>query len=273
MGSLLDWTAPERPYYVSEDKWDKVRIAIHAAGVSAAAAASGLAQIPCSDSTILLPIQVGLAVTICGIFGVEVSRGVVKGVIYSNVMKMIGRKVTQVLFGWVPGLGNAINASTAGILTEVLGWDIAKRAARTEAYPTRIRLDGSPKYGDVICVRRNLGVDYCHYGIYEADDAVYAYSGEISDLFGGDVVVRKMTLDEFMDGDDELFSVNFPQKLVVDVSSDASAYRLRTPEETVAAAREALGTADYSLLDNNCEHFSVWCKTGVRISFQIEQLF
>ena len=35
---------------------------------------------------------------------------------------MFGRKVSQVLVGWVPAWGNAINATTAAAITEGVGW-------------------------------------------------------------------------------------------------------------------------------------------------------
>ncbi|HQP39712.1 MAG TPA: hypothetical protein PLI95_31225, partial [Polyangiaceae bacterium] len=34
----------------------------------------------------------------------------------------VGRGISQWLVGWVPGWGNAINASTAAALTEAVGW-------------------------------------------------------------------------------------------------------------------------------------------------------
>ncbi|MBZ4374131.1 lecithin retinol acyltransferase family protein, partial [Corallococcus sp. AS-1-6] len=37
---------------------------------------------------------------------------------------------------------------------------------------------------------------------------------------------------------------------------------------TCARAIEKIGMGGYSLLDNNCQHFAVWCKTGVAISGQ-----
>ncbi|MCQ2741188.1 MAG: type I restriction endonuclease, partial [Alphaproteobacteria bacterium] len=39
---------------------------------------------------------------------------------------MIGRAASQVAVGWIPGAGNIINAATAGVLTESLGWILAK---------------------------------------------------------------------------------------------------------------------------------------------------
>ena len=41
----------------------------------------------------------------------------------------MGRAVSQVLVGWIPFVGNAINASTAAALTESVGWLLAKEFA------------------------------------------------------------------------------------------------------------------------------------------------
>ena len=39
-------------------------------------------------------------------------------------------------------------------------------------------------------------------------------------------------------------------------------------KETVKCAREKIGERKYNLLFHNCEHFSVWCKTGLEVSTQ-----
>lgn len=38
----------------------------------------------------------------------------------------VGRTASQVLVGWIPGIGNAINATTAAGITEAMGWLLAK---------------------------------------------------------------------------------------------------------------------------------------------------
>ena len=38
----------------------------------------------------------------------------------------VGRVVSQVLVGWIPGVGNAINAGTAASVVEGIGWSVAK---------------------------------------------------------------------------------------------------------------------------------------------------
>ncbi len=47
---------------------------------------------------------------------------------------------------------------------------------------------------------------------------------------------------------------------------------LYSPEETVSRARSRLGESNYNLLLNNCEHFAIWCKTGLSKSYQIDEV-
>lgn len=37
-------------------------------------------------------------------------------------MSVVGRGASQVAVGWIPGAGNAINATTAFAITEAVGW-------------------------------------------------------------------------------------------------------------------------------------------------------
>ena len=39
--------------------------------------------------------------------------------------------------------------------------------------------------------------------------------------------------------------------------------------ETLLKAISKVDDMDYHILDNNCEHFAVWCKTGRMKSFQV----
>lgn len=47
--------------------------------------------------------------------------------------------------------------------------------------------------------------------------------------------------------------------------------KLYSPQETVERARSCIGQRRYNLLTQNCEHFAVWCKTGVEKSEQISK--
>ena len=49
-------------------------------------------------------------------------------------------------------------------------------------------------------------------------------------------------------------------------------YKLYTPQETLNRARSRIGESNYNLFSNNCEHFALWCKTGISESHQISSL-
>lgn len=104
----------------------KCNIAIHTAGAAAAAIGGGLAQIPGSDNVPLVAVQITMAVTLGNIFDIQVSetagRGMVMTALASMTGPVIARVVSQIIVGWVPGAGNAVNASTALAITEAVGW-------------------------------------------------------------------------------------------------------------------------------------------------------
>lgn len=45
--------------------------------------------------------------------------------------------------------------------------------------------------------------------------------------------------------------------------------RIEDPERAVTEARKHLGKKGYDLFSNNCEHFAVFCKTGLAVSIQL----
>ncbi len=48
-------------------------------------------------------------------------------------------------------------------------------------------------------------------------------------------------------------------------------YKMYSPKETVERALSRVGENKYNLLLNNCEHFAIWCKTGVSESYQVKR--
>ncbi len=44
--------------------------------------------------------------------------------------------------------------------------------------------------------------------------------------------------------------------------------RIEEPRRAVGEARKHLHTTGYNLFSDNCEHFAVFCKTGLRVSLQ-----
>ena len=145
---------------------------------------------------------------------------------------------------------------------------------------------------------------YEHYGIYVGDGMVVHYSEEESDMGGvgrilkegtkafKNVHIQKTTIDQFIDGDN-CFVLHFmegcrqPRKIqertsfaigdreyYVPVIGESTRYRVFSPEETVERALSQLGEGkgEYDLVKNNCEHFAIWCKTGVKESIQVKNV-
>lgn len=115
----------------------KCHAIIHSASVSAGAIGAGLAQVPCSDSLLIAPIQVAMTVALGRVFGLELTDSAAKASLATVASTTVGRAISQVLLGWIPIAGNIINASTAASITETMGWlladDFAKEAAARAA--------------------------------------------------------------------------------------------------------------------------------------------
>ena len=56
------------------------------------------------------------------VYGVNVTKAAATDLLLTFTATMAGRTASQWLVGWIPGYGNAINASTAAALTEAVGW-------------------------------------------------------------------------------------------------------------------------------------------------------
>lgn len=107
--------------------------AIHSATVAISAVAGGLAQIPLSDAAVITPIQISMITAIGKIFDIRIGEAGAKSIIASFTTAVAGRALSQLLLGWIPGLGNAINIATAVALTETLGWKAVNHFAGIKA--------------------------------------------------------------------------------------------------------------------------------------------
>ena len=108
--------------------------------------------------------------------------------------------------------------------------------------------------GDHIKVRRAGGL-YSHHGIDMGDDTVIHFSGEPMNLRNAQVC--RVGMADFLQGGE----------LRVVAHGDGG----RPPEEVLRAAEELVGSRDYSVVFNNCEHFATYCKTGIRKSRQVRK--
>lgn len=153
------------------------------------------------------------------------------------------------------------------------------------------------KRGDIICVSRGA---YEHYAIYVSKQEVIHYIPPDSglalewDLSAPTAHVSKTGMKRFLDGASSFKVVEFSdaetRKRKTISAMDLGAgiigrgpllgwdwlasnpeFHLYSAAETVKRAKSKLGEADYHLVFNNCEHFAVWCKTGMHRSEQVER--
>ena len=99
---------------------------IHPASLAASVVGAGLAQVPTSDNAIITPIQLGMAISLGKVFGITLDQSAAKAAVASAAAATVGRTAAQVLVGWLPVVGNTVNAVTAGGITEAIGWIMAQ---------------------------------------------------------------------------------------------------------------------------------------------------
>ncbi|PKM89038.1 MAG: hypothetical protein CVU87_06255 [Firmicutes bacterium HGW-Firmicutes-12] len=130
-------------------------------------------------------------------------------------------------------------------------------------------IDRKVRRGDVIGVPRMI---YEHYGVYVGDDKVIEYTMAENRL---KLEIRKTHIKHFLGGSTTFFILDCefkkPLKSAPIIYRNKAKRKVFSPEETVRRAESRLGEAQYNLISNNCEHFAVWCKTGLSISYQVEE--
>jgi len=90
--------------------------------MTAAGIGSGLAQFPGSDMPILTSLQTAMIIAIATEHDCTITKANAKAILLTLPAGYGGRALSQFLIGWIPGYGNAINASTAMVMTETIGW-------------------------------------------------------------------------------------------------------------------------------------------------------
>lgn len=117
---------------MTDDERKKCHAIIHSASAAAGGVGAGLAQIPASDNAVITPIQLSMTIALGKVFDIELTESAAAAAVGSVAASTVGRTVTQFLVGWIPGIGNAVNAATAAGLTETLGWLLAEQFSKQQ---------------------------------------------------------------------------------------------------------------------------------------------
>ena len=108
----------------------KCRRIIHGAALAGAFVGAGLAQLPGSDNLILVPIEILMVIGLGHVFHLRLRHSYRTALTVGTAATMIGRGVSEFLIGWIPFLGNLVDALTAALVIEVLGWVVAREFDR-----------------------------------------------------------------------------------------------------------------------------------------------
>lgn len=104
----------------------KIRKIIHFSSLASGSVGAGLAQIPGSDSALIVPIQINMIRKIAKEFNIPLTESSAEIVLGTALSTMAGRTASQFLVGWLPVAGNIVNAGTATVVTDLLGWIITR---------------------------------------------------------------------------------------------------------------------------------------------------
>ena len=63
-----------------------------------------------------------MIIALGSLHGKTLDKSSALGILAAAYGPYVGRTVSQLLIGWIPGVGNAINAATAFVITESIGW-------------------------------------------------------------------------------------------------------------------------------------------------------
>lgn len=111
---------------------------------AAATVAAGANPFPLSDSLLLMPIQMGLAVKLASIYGFTSLGSNAIALLKSQVVSLLGRQVAASLTKLIPIVGQVINAGVAGALTLGLGYGL--RGVYSSAYSEYIETGKEPNW-------------------------------------------------------------------------------------------------------------------------------
>ena len=141
-------------HYMTEDEKMKCHGIIHTASITAGGIGAGLAQVPTSDNLLIVPIQLTMVIALGAVFRIDLDNSTAKATLATATASLTGRTLSQVLVGWMPGIGNILNAMTATSITEAIGWTIAndfhKKSRSGIRIKQRIPIDSSCDFAEIV---------------------------------------------------------------------------------------------------------------------------
>ena len=114
----------------------KVHEIIQAASIACAGIDGSLGQSPEAVSLAIAPIQTTMILAIASEHGIEITNAAATDLLLTFSATVRSRQVPfsrQALVGWLPGIDNDTNDSTAAALTEAIGWTANSHFEQTEA--------------------------------------------------------------------------------------------------------------------------------------------
>ena len=116
-----------------------------------------------------------------------------------------------------------------------------------------------PRMGDIVCANRGA---YRHFGIYVGENQVVHFSADSGrELDPETAIVRQTSLEEFLEG----------APLELQKPLNRKCFSIKS---TVRRAKSQVGKmkGQYNIAWNNCEHFAMWCKYGIKKSKQVKNV-
>jgi hypothetical protein len=197
-----------------------------------------------------------------------------------NVVRLQSVRGRTVAKDWATTIAELITYPVT-VLTDAVDWAIGTEPherlssiVKTEVFMDshlrnldKISGDRNLYLGDVMRVSRRVAVTipYFHYGIYVGSGRVIHFTEDAAKSSPPKNVIKRTSISMFFKDADLIEMLEFPKE----IDFDGTRYKTFSPANAAKRATKRLGDGDYHLFVNNCEHFAMWCRTGIEFSSQV----
>lgn len=158
MEKLIDWSVEALPNeqlrksFIASQRYSlkakrKIAYGIMATAAATTGTTAGLNPLPVSDSILIVPQQLAMAVGISEVFGFDSLGGNIGALLQSQLISIAGKQLAASLLKLIPGVGQAINAGVAASLTAGLG--IALIEIYTKVYTDYLEYGKIPNWAEL----------------------------------------------------------------------------------------------------------------------------